>query len=138
MNAPGLVKDQQVQKGDVDFFASALRGLDEEFAISEDALKDMKALSLNVEYLTLSADVFMLIRLDLTIDEIKQGWMISAKHRDEASRVNSISTDLSEVVDRLFSRTLWHPTSRMRLIQFLFHQYGRQAVTEAIKAKQPS
>jgi transcriptional regulator with XRE-family HTH domain len=138
MNAPGLVKDQQVQKGDVDFFASALRGLDEEFAIAEDAVKDMKALSLNVEYLTLSADVFMLIRLDLTIDEIKQGWMVSAKHRDEASRVNSISTDLSEVVDRLFSRTLWHPTSRMRLIQFLFHQYGIQAVTKAIKARQPS
>src|SRR6266700_2004120 len=130
MNAPGFAKDQQVQKGDVDFFASALRGLDEEFAISEDAVKDIKALSLNVEYLTLSADVFMLIRLDLTIDEIKQGWMISAKHRDEASRVSSISTDLSEVVDRLFSRTLWHPTSRMRLIQFLFHQYGIQAVTK--------
>jgi hypothetical protein len=55
-------------------------------------VKDIKALSLNVEYLTLSADVFMLIRLNLTIDEIKQGWMISAKHRDEASRVSSIST----------------------------------------------
>jgi transcriptional regulator with XRE-family HTH domain len=138
MNAPGFAKDQQVQKGDADFFAGALRGLDEEFAISEDAVKDIKALSLNVEYLTLSVDVFMLIKLDLTIDEIKQGWMVSARHRDEASRVNSISTALSEVVDRLFSRTLWHPTSRMRLIQFLFHQYGVQAVTKAIRARQPS
>ncbi|HJT55425.1 MAG TPA: helix-turn-helix transcriptional regulator, partial [Ktedonobacteraceae bacterium] len=110
MKAPGLVKGQQIQKGDTDFFAGALRGLDEEFAISEDAVEDMKALSLNVEYLTLSVDVFMLIKLALTIDEIKQGWLLTARHRDEASRINSISTDLSEVVDRLFSRTLWHPT----------------------------
>lgn len=135
MNARGFVKDQQVQKGDADFFASALRGLDEEFAIAEDAVKEIKALSLNVEYLTLSADVFILIRLSLTLDEIKQGWLVSARHREEASRLNSISTNLSEVVDRLFSRALWHPTSRMRLIQFLFHQYGVQAVTKAIKER---
>jgi hypothetical protein len=104
-NAPGRVKDQQVQQGDVDFFASALPGLDEEFARAEDAVKDRKALWLKVDYLTLSADVFLLIRLNLTVDESKQGWMVSAKHRDEASRVNSISTDLSEGVDRLFGRT---------------------------------
>jgi hypothetical protein len=138
MNAPGFAKGQQIQKGDADFFAGALRGLNEEFALSEDAVKEIKALSLNVEYLTLSADVFVLIRLGLTIDEIKQGWMVSARHRDEASRINSISTELSEVVERLFSRTLWHPTARMRLIQFLFHQYGMQEVIKAIKAKKPS
>jgi hypothetical protein len=137
MSAPGFANHRE-QKGDADFFASALRGLDDEFAIAEEAVKDIKALSLNVEYPTLSVDVFMLIRLALTVDEIKQGWMLSAKHRDEASRINSISTDLSEVVDRLFSRTLWHPTSRMRLIQFLFHQYGVKAVASALKAKQVS
>ncbi len=42
------------QKGDPDFFAAAIRGLDEEFAISEDAVEDIKVSSLNVEYLTLS------------------------------------------------------------------------------------
>lgn len=137
MNAPELA-NQRVQKGDADFFAGAIRGLDEEFAIAEDAVEDIKVLSLNVEYLTLSVDVFTLIKLALTIDEIKQGWMVSARHRDEASRVNSISTDLSEVVDRLFSRTLWHPTSRMRLIQFLFHTYGVKEVASVIKARQQS
>src|SRR6266436_2848757 len=87
MNAPELA-NQRVQKGDADFFAGAIRGLDEEFAIAEDAVEDIKVLSLNVEYLTLSVDVFTLIKLTLTIDEIKQGWMVSARHRDEASRVN--------------------------------------------------
>ena len=136
MNAPGLA-NKHVQKGDADFFVGAIRGLDEEFAISEEAVMDIKVLSLNVEYLTLSVDVLTLIRLHLTLEEIKQGWMVSARHRDEASRVSSISTDLSEVVDKLFSRTLWHPTSRMRLIQFLFHTYGVQEVAKAIKARQP-
>lgn len=136
MNASGRTKDQQGQKGDVDFFAGALRGLDEEFAIPERAVKDIKVLSLNVEYLTLSVDVFVLIRLDLPIDEIQRRWMV-AQHRDEASSISSISTDLSAIVDRLFHRTRWHPTSRMRLIQFLFHQYGVQAVTEAIETKLP-
>ncbi len=125
-----------MQKGDADFFASAIRGLDEEFAVSEDAIEDIKVLSLNVEYLTLSVDVFMLIKLNLTVDEIKQGWMISARHRDEASKVGSISVNLSEVVDRLHSRTLWHPTSRMRLLQFLFHRYGVKDVASALKTRQ--
>jgi hypothetical protein len=137
MNAPGLANNR-VQKGDADFFAGAIRGLDEEFAISEESVQEIKALSLNVEYLTLSVDVFVLIKLTLTMDEIKQGWMVSARHRDEASRVNSVSTDLPEVVDTLFSRTLWHPTSRMRLIQTLFHLYGVQEVAKAIKARQQS
>jgi hypothetical protein len=137
MNAPGLANNR-VQKGDADFFAGAIRGLDEEFAISEEFVQESKALSLNVEYLTLSVDVFVLIRLMLTMDEIKQGWMVSARHRDEASRINSISTDLPGVVDTLFSRTLWHPTSRMRLIQCLFHLYGVQEVAKAIKARQQS
>lgn len=137
MNAPGRI-NQHVQKGDADFFAGAIRGLDEEFAIAEDMVEDIKALSLNVEYLTLSVDVFMLIKLKLTVDEIKQGWMVSARHRDEASRVSSVSTDLTEVIERLFSRTLWHPTARMRLIQFLFHTYGVKVVASALKAKQSS
>src|SRR5205807_5763548 len=61
MNAPGLA-NERVQKGDADFFAGAIRGLDEEFDISEDAVKEIKVLSLNVEYLTLSLDVFALIK----------------------------------------------------------------------------
>ncbi len=137
MNAPGLAS-KHVQKGDDSFFAGAIRGLNEEFAITEDAVKDIKVLSLNVEYLTLSVDVFTLIKLHLTMEEIKQGWMVSARHRDEASRMNSMSIDLSEVVDKLFSHTSWHPTSRMRLIQFLFHAYGVQDVTKALKVKRSS
>jgi len=32
-------------------------------------------------------------------------------------------------------KTLWHPTARMRLIQFLFHTYGVDEVAAEIKAK---
>lgn len=137
MNAPGLA-NMHVQKGDTDFFAGAIRGLDEEFAITANAIKDIKVLSLNVEYLTLSVDVFTLIKLHLTTEELKQGWMVRARHRDEASRVSSISTELPEVIDRLYSQTLWHPTSRMRLIQYLFHTYGIDEVTKTIEARQSS
>jgi hypothetical protein len=62
-------------------------------------------------------------------------WLLCAWHRDEASRFASLSTELSAVVDKLFSKTLWHPTARMRLIQFLFHTYGVDEVAAAIKAK---
>lgn len=135
MNAHGTV-DDRIQQGDEDFFHSAIRGLDEEFAITQDAIDTIKVLSLNVEYLTLSVDVLTLIKLNLTLEEIKQGWLVSARHRDEASRVSSVSTDLSEITAKLFSRTLWHPTSRMRLIQFLFHTYGIQETAKEIRAKQ--
>lgn len=133
MNAPGSA-DTRVQKGDTDFFAGAIRGLDEEFAITADAVKDMKVLSLNVEYLTLSVDVFILMKLHLTFEEVKQNWIVRARHRDEASRVNSISTDLSEVLKQFYSQTRWHPTSRMRLIQYLFHTYGIDEVAKLIAA----
>jgi hypothetical protein len=31
---------------------------------------------------------------------------------------------------------LWHPTSRMRLIQFLFHTYGVKEVAKAIQHRE--
>ena len=92
-------------------------------------------LSLNTEYLTLSVDVITLITLDLTAEEIRQSWLLKAWDRDEASKFSLLSTDLGEVVNKLFSRTLWHPTARMRLIQFLFHRYGVDEVAAAIKEK---
>lgn len=136
MNAPG--KDRKggpTDSGDSDFFAGALRGLDEEFAIPGSAVEDIKVLSLNVEYLTLSLDVFTVIRLGLSAEEIRQRWLLKAWNRDEASRFALLTADLHAVVDRLFSRTMWHPTSRMRLIQFLFHTYGIDETARAIKER---
>ena len=136
MNAPTTDENNTPpQKGDADFFAGAIRGLDEEFAIPADAVKSIKVLSLNVEYLTLSVDPITLIRLNLEADEIKHNWLLRARHRDEASKFALLSADLASVIDKLFSRTLWHPTARMRLIQFLFHTYGIDEVAAAIKAK---
>ncbi|HVB75779.1 MAG TPA: helix-turn-helix transcriptional regulator [Ktedonobacteraceae bacterium] len=136
MNAPFTnLEGKPAQKEDTDFFAGAVRGLNEEFAIAENVIKDIKVLSLNVEYLTLSVDAITLIRLNLTAEEIKQRWLIKARHREEAARFATISNDLTSVLDKLFSRTLWHPTSRMRLVQFLFHTYGIDAVVDAFKEK---
>ena len=92
-------------------------------------------LSLNVEYLTLSVDVITVIRVNLTAVEIKQNWLLRAWHRDEASRFDSLPTELPIIVDKLFSKMLWHPTARMRLIQFLFHTYGIDEVEKAIREK---
>jgi hypothetical protein len=137
MNAPVTNREGHLtQKGDPDFFAAAIRGLDEEFAIPEDAVEDIKVLSLNVEYLTLSVDVITVIKLHLEAEEIKQNWLLRARHREEASRFDTISTELTSVVDKALSRTRWHPTSRMRLLQFLFHTYGIDATAKAIKERQ--
>jgi transcriptional regulator with XRE-family HTH domain len=136
MNAP--ITDHEgtiTQPGDDSFFATAIRELDEEFAIPTSALESIKVLSLNVEYLTLSVDAITLIKVDLDAEEIKQNWLLRARHRDEASKLGLVSTKLTDVVDKLFTRTLWHPSARMRLIQFLFHTYGIDGVAKAIKGK---
>jgi hypothetical protein len=137
MNAPGLDrKGISSRSHDTDFFAGAYRGLHEEFAISPDAVDSVKVLSLNVEYLTLSVDVIMVIKTNLTFDEIQGNWMLKVWNRDEAANFALLSTDLHAIVEKLFSRTLWHPTSRMRLIQYLFHTYGIDEVEKAIKKRQ--
>jgi transcriptional regulator with XRE-family HTH domain len=136
MNAPAMnLEGKPTQKGDADFFAGAIRGLDEEFAISEEDVESIKVLSLNVEYLTLSVDAITLIKLNISSEEVKQNWLLRAAHREEASRFATVPTDLESVTDKILSRTQWHPTSRMRLLQFLFHTYGIDAVARAIKAK---
>jgi transcriptional regulator with XRE-family HTH domain len=129
-------EDQLTGQGDTDFFAGAIRGLDEEFAIPADAVESIKILSLNVEYLTLSVDVITVINVNLTAEEVRQNWLLRAWHRDEASKFGLVSTELPVIVEKLYSKTLWHPTARMRLIQFLFHTYGIDEVTKAIKKRE--
>ena len=88
-----------------------------------------------MEYLTLSVDVITIIKVSLTSEEMRQNWLLKAWHTEEASRFAMLSTELTTVVDKLFSRTLWHPTSRMRLIQYLFHTYGIDEVAKAVQAR---
>ncbi len=84
MNAPEYEQQGGLSRnGDVDFFAGAIRGLDEEFAIPANAVESIRVLSLNVEYLTLSVDVNTVIKVNLTAEEIKQNWLLRAWHRDE-------------------------------------------------------
>lgn len=137
MNAPGLNrKGQPSRSDDADFFAGALRGLDEELAVTPENVESLKVLSLNVEYLTLSMDVLTMAKLRLTGEEIRQSWIVDAWDRDEASRFALLPADLHSVIDKLFSKTLWHPTARMRLVQYLFHRYGTKSVADALKERQ--
>lgn len=136
MNGPGTDrKGNPSRSDDADFFAGVIRGLDEEFAIPASAVESIKVLSLNTEYLTLSVDVITVIKLNMTAEDIRQSWLLKAWDRDEASKFALLSIDLQAIVNKLFSKTLWHPTSRMRLIQFLFHTYGVDEVAKAIRAK---
>jgi len=135
MNASGPDPKGILRPGDRDFFDCATRGLEEEFGLTPEAIEDIKILSLNVEYLILAIGVIALIRVNLTAEEVKTSWLLKAADKDEASKFATLSTDLSAVVDKLFSNVLWHPTARMRLIQFLFHTYGIDPVAKAIKVR---
>jgi isopentenyldiphosphate isomerase len=136
MDAPGLSPKGNIRSGDADFFACAIRGLEEEFGVAADAVESIKILSLNLEYLILAVGVVAIINLNLTAQEVKTHWLVKAPDKDEASKFATVSVDLSSIVEKLFSRdVLWHPTSRMRLIQFLFHIYGVDEVENTIKAR---
>ncbi len=83
-------------------------------------------------------DVITAIQLGVTGEEVRRSWIVEAWDRDEASKFALLPAHLPAVVEKLFSRTLWHPTARMRLIQFLFHTYGVREVASALQAKQQS
>ncbi len=136
MDAPGRdPKGNPSRTGDADFFACAIRGLKEEFGISPEAVESIKILSLNIEYLTLVVGVVATIEVNLTAEEVKMSWLLKAADKNEASKFATLPTNLTTVVDKLFNQILWHPTARMRLIQFLFHRYGVDEVAKAIKAR---
>src|SRR5216684_1508081 len=136
MNAPGVSRQDRPSQSDAaDFFACTIRGLDKEFAIPTSKIESIKMLSLNVEYLVLAVGAITVIKVDLTAEEVRQNWMTKARDADEASRLAVVSTNLTDVVDKLFSKILWHPTARMRLIQFLFHTYGVDEVAKVIEKR---
>ncbi len=136
MNAPGLdPKGNPGRPGDTDFFACAIRGLEEEFGVQASAIESIKILSLNVEYLTLSIGVVGVIKVDMTAEQVKMAWLLKAPDKNEASKLATLPKELPVIVDRLFNKTLWHPTARMRLIQFLFHTYGVDEVVKVIQTR---
>jgi len=112
-----------------------MRGLEEELAVTPEDVESMKVVSMNVEYLTLSMDVITTIKLNITGEEIRHRWLLEAGDRDEASRFDLLSADLPSVVEKLFSKTLWHPSARMRIIQLLFQRHGVKEVASALKRR---
>lgn len=134
MDSPGMSPKGNKRPGDADFFACAIRGLEEELGITAEAIDSIKILSLNVEYLILAIGVVAIIRTHLTAQEVKSHWLMQATDRNEASKFATISIDPSVVLQKLFDGDmLWHPTARMRLVQFLFHAYGVKEITAMLK-----
>ncbi len=135
MDSPGLSPKGNRRAGDADFFACAMRGIEEELGVTAEALDSIKILSLNLEYLILAIGVVAVIRTHLSAQEVKSHWLIQAPDRNEASKFATISTDPSVLLQKVFSSdVLWHPTARMRLIQFLFHMYGVKEIVAMLKA----
>jgi hypothetical protein len=138
MDSPGMSPKGNKRPGDADFFACAIRGIEEELGVTAEAIDSIKVLSLNVEYLILATAVVAIIRTHLTAQEVRSHWLIQAPDRNEASKLATVSTDPSVVLQKLFdSDTLWHPTARMRLVQFLFHTYGVREVASMLKVRKP-
>lgn len=136
MDAPGLSPKNNIRAGDADFFACAIRGMEEEFGVTADAIDTIKVLSLNIEYLILAVAVVAVVRVHLTAQELKSHWLIQAPDRNEASKLETVPMEPGAVIQKLFSGdVLWHPTARMRLIQYLFYEYGVKETTSMI-AKQ--
>jgi hypothetical protein len=136
MDSPGMSPKGNKRPGNTDFFACAIRGLEEELGVTVEAIDSIKVLSLNIEYLILAIGVVAVIKTYLTAQEVKSHWLIQAPDRNEASKFAAISTDPSVVLQKLFSGdVLWHPTARLRLIQFLFYTYGVKEVASMLKAK---
>ncbi len=137
MNAQPGPENRAERSADSDFIQGAIRGLEEEFAITANQIQDVVVLSLNVEYLTLSIDVITVIKLKNTANEIRQKWLLGAWDKNEANKIAIIPASLESILEILFEPDrLWHPTSRMRLIQFLFHQYGIDAVTQSLQERE--
>ncbi|MBV9691895.1 MAG: hypothetical protein JO202_19540 [Ktedonobacteraceae bacterium] len=136
MDAPGMSPKGNKRPGDADFFACAIRGVEEELGVTAEAIDSIKVLSLNIEYLILAIAAVAIIRTHLTSQEVKSHWLIQAPDRNEASKFATVSTDPAVVLQKLFSSdVLWHPTARMRLVQFLFHTYGVKEVAAMLKAR---
>lgn len=138
MDSPGMSLKGNKRPGDADFFACAIRGIDEELGIPAEAIDTIKVLSLNIEYLILATAIVAIIKTHLTAAEAKSCWLMQAPDRNEASQFATVSTDPSVVLQKLWSQDVfWHPTARMRLIQFLFHSYGVKEVAVLLKARKP-
>lgn len=138
MDSPGMNPKGNKRPGDADFFACAIRGIEEELGITAEAIDTIKVLSLNIEYLILAIAIVAIIKTCLTAAEAKSHWLMQAPDRNEASKFATVSTDPSVVLQKLWSQdVLWHPTARMRLIQFLFHSYGVKEVEALLKARKP-
>lgn len=138
MDSPGMSPKGNKRPGDADFFACAIRGIEEELGVSAEAIESIKILSLNIEYLILATAVIAMIKTHLTAAEVRSHWLLQAPDRNEASKFATVSTDPAVILQKLFEPgILWHPTARMRLIQFLFHSYGVKEVTTLLKARNP-
>jgi glucose-1-phosphate thymidylyltransferase len=110
---------------DTDFHTTVLRGYQEEFGqMAASNVRECRVLSLNFEYHSMAITLGCILRTDETCEQIRNSWQF-AKHKYEASKIDFIPFALGETTWSLFeAERLWHPSSRKRLIEALFHAFG--------------
>lgn len=122
--------EETMEVKDANFQEAAKRGAYEEFGDSiGDNIIESKILSINFEYHSMAITPFCLIKISKDSTEVKKSWQ-TAKDRDEASALDFISLELETTLSKLFDNRLWHLSSRKRILECLFNQFG---VEETVK-----
>jgi len=134
---------------DRDFFDTVFAGLREEVGVEQDAVDEVRILSLLLEADGIVVDPVALVTLHQPFEEVEAHWHLKARDgaQREIRKVDWIPFTLGATVPILMGQDLlaststirsadWHVTSRMRLLTALFHRYGINATLQAL-AKAP-
>ena len=128
---------QAYPSNDNGFVDGAIRGIKEELGSGLNIGEhDIQILSFCIEYPTLSFDVICVARILSTAEEIKQSWLLDAPDKYEAKRIEFVPHQMDALLKVILEDRIWHPTSRMRIFQLLFHSYGFEATLSAYKSSQ--
>lgn len=115
--------EETMEKNDHSLIEAVTRGVYEEFGdIVRDSIHDARILSINFEYHSMAIAPLCLVRIDKSFEEIKK-LREFAKDRWEASAIDYLDLNLN-ALDALVSNRLWHPSSRKRVLECLFNQFG--------------
>jgi hypothetical protein len=118
---------------DHDFVEGTLRAIHEELGFKlEISPSDIRVLSFCIEYPTLSFDVLCMAQIHTTADNIIASWLLTAPDKFEANRLEALPLQFDALVRTFYEDRLWHPTSRMRLLQLMIHKYGFDTTLSAI------
>lgn len=116
--------EETMEETDQGLFSNAARGVYEEFGSSiGDSIGDIKVLSLNFEYHSMALTPFCLIKVDKDFEAVKESWK-SAQDSAEANKMGFVPLDIDDASKLMLETRLWHPSSRKRILECLFFEFG--------------